>query len=248
MCYRYSNTQGKVNALLDELDKQEAEEKLYFNHASGFDKRVLPVVTADVPGKVQLYAWGLIPHWTKDKAGAERAMLQNLNARSETIYELPSFKSYIPKKRCLIPATAFFDFRHGDKKDTYPYLVEVKDEDNPERLRGFFFAGIYSHWQEPDSGKVLRTFTIATAPANELMSYVHNSKMRMPVILSKADELKWLDSNTGPDEIKRMLQPYPSQLMSAHTITKRLTSRKENPDAPEVLEPANYIGVKERLN
>ena len=232
MCYRYSNTQKLVNEIIEERLTEETRDKAYFYHASGFDNVPRPVITQQVPDTVQFYNWGLVPHWVKSEAQAKEAKLNNLNARSETIFEKPSFKMYVPNRRCIIPATGFYEWRHLGK-EKYPYHVQVINETSREP-QAFFFAGIYSMWNNEYS------FSVITSDANDLMSYIHNSKNRMPVILNKNEALKWIEPDLHKDDISLLMRPYHTEYMTAHTIHKDITSRKVNPDREETLAPFDF--------
>jgi len=148
---------------------------------NGFAHPDAIVVSNTQPNKLQLMNWGLIPFWAKDRT------IQNstLNAKIETLKEKPSFK-YSINNRCLIFADGFFEWQWLDEKgkNKQKYLLALKDE-SP-----FAFAGLWNAWTDKSTGEQLKTFTILTTEANKLMSEIHNSKKRMPVIVS--NETKWL--------------------------------------------------------
>jgi len=150
---------------------------------SGFVHPKMPVLASNKPDKIQLFEWGLLPSWAKDKS------LQNntLNARIETLHEKPSFKNIL-NNRCLIPADGFYEWQWLDEKgkNKQKYLITLKDEEI------FAFAGLWSAWADHSTGELLETYTIITRPANELMAKIHNSKQCMPWILSRKDENDWL--------------------------------------------------------
>jgi len=234
MCYHYAVT----------AEKEVLEERFqsYFNdvgdylpvyHNDGFTHRAMPVITADAPGEIQLYNWGLIPHWVKDRAGAKQLSNQTLNSVSETVYEKASFKSYIPKKRCLVLADGFFEWMHVGKQ-TFPHFIYLKNREP------FAFAGIYSHWTDKDTGEIIKTYSILTTPANTLMEKIHNTKKRMPVILRRDTERQWLDQSLIKDEIVNLMQPYDDEFMEAHTISKLITSRTESSNQERVIEVCEY--------
>jgi len=148
---------------------------------NGFAHPDAIVIANTQPNKLQLMNWGLIPFWAKDRT------IQNstLNAKIETLNEKPSFK-YSINNRCLIFADGFFEWQWLDEKgkNKQKYLLALKDE-SP-----FAFAGLWNAWTDKSTGEQLKTFTILTTEANKLMSEIHNSKKRMPVIVS--NETKWL--------------------------------------------------------
>jgi putative SOS response-associated peptidase YedK len=145
--------------------------------------------------------WGLIPSWAKDPSIADKL----INARAETVDKKPSFKDAFKKRRCLIVADGFYEWkREGDKKMPLYYYLKSG--------RSFGFAGLYETWILPDK-KEINTCVIITTDANELIAPVHD---RMPVILSNDQEKVWLDSDgIGVAGLKAILKPYPSYEMDA---------------------------------
>ena len=95
-------------------------------HATAFTFPKWPVITTDKPETLQLFNWGLIPHWAKDIEDAKKARQNTLNAQSETVFEKPSFRFSIDKKRCIVPSTGFFEWRDIVKKK-YPYFIKLKE-------------------------------------------------------------------------------------------------------------------------
>lgn len=178
-------------------------------HVNAFNFPKCPVITTS--DEVQVFNWGLIPFWvkTEDNAGEIRKM--TLNARADTIFEKPSFREPIMKKRCIVPSTGYFEWRHeGSKK--IPYYIYLKDEPI------FSMAGIYDSWLDKVTGIEHSTFSIITTDANPLTDYIHNTKHRMPAILSKEDEEKWLNPTLSKFEITSLLKPYDADLMDAYII------------------------------
>jgi putative SOS response-associated peptidase YedK len=250
MCYNYSNyipyegglilkyklRLGERQALLKEFS-----EKYSFNYTNGFTHSELPIITMELPNEVQFYSWGLIPQWVKTRQQAQDIRKLTLNATCEGVFEKPSFKYSIKTKRCLVPATGFFEW-HSRLGAKYPYHVTVVDYDFPDDSRSFYFGGLYSNWVDKETGEVLNTFTIITTPANEKMEFIHNSKKRMPFILHEKDENKWLDPNTSEAELKALMVPYPDKYIKGFTITKLITGKADR-NVPEVLEQDFYEGI-----
>ena len=147
--------------------------------------------------------WGLIPSWAKDP----RIGSKMINARAEGIETKPSFKKPLRFQRCIIPASAFFEWK-GNPGAKVKYRIGRKDE------QLFGFAGLYDTWRNPQ-GDELTTCTIITTEPNVLVSPIHN---RMPVILLPDDEERWIDPDmTEPDEITSLLRPYPADLLEARS-------------------------------
>jgi putative SOS response-associated peptidase YedK len=115
-----------------------------------------------------------------------------LNARIETIDEKPSFKNAV-NNRCLIIAIAYYEWRWIDPKGKLKEKYQINSQDTEI----FTFAGLYSTWNDIQTGEALNRYTILTTEANETMKYVHNMKQRMPVMLKKADEMAWLDHSSS---------------------------------------------------
>jgi putative SOS response-associated peptidase YedK len=170
--------------------------------------------------------WGLIPSWAKDPSIGSRL----INARSETIAEKPSFRSAFSKRRCLILADGFYEWkRQPDQKGlSQPYYFHRTDR------KPFAFAGLWEIWK-PAEGDFIRSCTIITCAANEVVSSVHE---RMPVILSGEQMWKWLEPGS-PETLMGFLQPYPAKGMSAYAISKAVNdANRESPDLVKGLDLA----------
>ena len=238
MCFHNSmSASAQQLAQRYEASLEEDFEPIY--HANGFSFLKFPVITNHDPGKIQLFNWGLIPKWSKSREAAMEFRINTLNARSETIFEKPSFRS-VSAKRCLIPSTGFYEWRDYQKKK-YPYFIQLKDEPI------FSLAGIYEDWIDRDTGEVFNTFSIVTCPANPFMAVIHNSKLRMPVILPKENERQWIKEQLPQNEIKDLMQPLDANLMTAHTISKLITSRKEPTNVPQVQKTFSYGELSELI-
>lgn len=201
-------------------------------HVSAFSHAEYPIVT-DSPS-IRPMRWGLIPFWTDTLEDALAIRNRTINARAETIFKKPSFREPIKKKRCIVPASGFFDWRHeetkgADKTEKIPYYITVKDEPI------LSFAGIYDTWRNPENGELVHTYSIITTEANKLMRYVHNTNFRMPVILPSEQEARWLDPGMGEMEIEQMLRPFDSDDMQAYVIDRDFL--RKNPHDKSILMP-----------
>jgi len=183
------------------------------------------IIRKSAPDDVEIVSahWEFIPPWIKDEAALKEARKQGipwLNARSETLLESKMFGAAALKRRCLVLATHFYEWRgykpEGAKKENkYPYVIEVADSDY------FYMAGIWQPWTDKTTGEVIDTFAIVTTKANELMEVVHNSKKRMPTILPEDLAYRWIMDDLSAAEIKEIAAyQLPSELMTAHTIAK----------------------------
>jgi putative SOS response-associated peptidase YedK len=165
--------------------------------------------------------WGLIPSWAADPSIGNRM----INARAETLTESPSFKPLVDRRRCIIPADGFYEWRKEGKRKV-PMWVYLNS------LKPFGLAGLWDVWRKPD-GKRVESFTIITTDPNELVRPIHN---RMPVILRPEDEDQWLDASRTPFvKAKSLLKPYPEELMDAHDVSSIVNSAKY--DGPDCIQP-----------
>jgi putative SOS response-associated peptidase YedK len=211
-------------------------------HINGFDFPAVPVYSSANPDHLQEYYWGLIPHWVKTQAEALSIRARTLNARSDTMYEKPSFRdSCIAGRRCLIPVAGIYEW-HGFKGKKYPHYIQMIEESV------FFIGGIWSSWVNRETGEILYTFSMVTTEANEMMASIHNDGQRMPVIISKESAGSWLDPQLSKDDVLALCQPYPSHLMKAHTISRLITSRIENTNVEEVQKHFIYPELIENQN
>ena len=166
--------------------------------------------------------WGLIPYWARDPAIGNRL----INARAETLAEKPSFCNAFMKRRCLIVADGFFEWRPVGKRKV-PVYIFLKSK------MPFGIAGLYETWKAPD-GNELRTCTIITTDANDLVRPFHN---RMPVILREDVEDRWLDpAEASCEKLSSFLRPYPSGEMTAYDVSPAVNSTRH--DAPDCILPA----------
>lgn len=169
---------------------------------------------------IDLLKWGLIPSWAKDPSIGSHM----INARSETLEEKPSFRTAFKHRRCIIPASGFYEWQMVDKRKQ-PYYISMNN--NIPML----FAGLWDHWKAPD-GTVIESCSIISTSSNEIISSLHD---RMPVILPEHDINAWLHSSTTADELKSLLKPCPSDLMQLYPVSNVVNSPKN--DSPECIQP-----------
>ena len=163
-----------------------------YNIAPGQD---VPVVVRTSPNHVMLMHWGLIPRWAKD----ERIGYKTINARAETVTERPAYRGLIRSKRCIVPASGFYEWQDtGKKGGKQPYYIHAENNDYLP------FAGLYDIWKNPE-GQEVYSFTIITTPPTVLMRSIHT---RMPAILEPNAEALWLDpETTDPNALLPLLHP-----------------------------------------
>ena len=227
MCFHYAMSENAKT--LENRFKAQMESKNFAPryHANGFQFPEMPVITNTKFDKIQVFKWGLIPSWVKTTTKAEDIRKFTLNARSDTIFEKASFKNSIQKKRCLIPATGFFEWHHH-KNNKYPYFIFMPQN------KIFCFAGIWETWKN-ENNQLINTFSIITTVANQFVAKIHNTKKRMPIILKPEQEKKWLKQDLKQDEIKSFFNPNNLNL-HAYTVNKNLGNPKINSNIPEILE------------
>jgi putative SOS response-associated peptidase YedK len=179
----------------------------------------LPVIVeADGTRQVLLMRWGLIPHWSKGSGGDHYTMI---NARAETVATKPAYRMPFLRQRCLVPANGFFEWRKDGRRPT-PHYIHLK------RAPLFAFAGLYDTWLDA-SGTPHRTFAIVTTRPNGLVAPIHD---RMPVILHRVDEGRWLDPDLhDPAVLTPLLKPYPAAEMDAYPVSTRVNN-------PAIKDPA----------
>jgi len=161
---------------------------------SGFTFPKTPVIANNKPDLIQPFAWGLIPFWSNDN----KIRQYTLNAKIETLTQKPSFRNAI-NNRCLVIADGFYEWQWLDPKGKkkQKYLITLPENEL------FAFGGLWSEWTDKTTGEILHTYTIVTTRANELMSTIHNSKKRMPVILNSNNEADWL-KGSPTNEFKKI--------------------------------------------
>jgi len=226
MCGRYVlTTPGEVLAQIFEVPLAAALTavgKIVPRYNIAPSQRV-PIVrrTAEGPRELALATWGLVPHWAKDPAIGSRM----INARAETAAEKPSFRDALRRRRCLIPADGFYEWKKLGK-GKQPWFLRMRDG------RPFAFAGLWSQWRNPDGGATLDSCAILTTTPNDLVATLHD---RMPVILSPAYQARWLDAEANVSTFTELFAPFPAEQMEALAVNRRVNSPTH--DAPDNLEP-----------
>lgn len=245
MCYHKSII-NSIDYLADyysvSYSNELAERYTPHYHENGFDFLPSPIVSLKDPGEFQLMNWGLIPWWVKSLQDGMKLRIQTLNCISEEMFDKPSFRDAANDgQRCLIPCSGFFEWRWLDEKGKMkvPYYIKVQDQPL------FSIAGLYSTWKDRQTDLEYRTYTVLTTKANPYMEKIHNSKKRMPVILPRAYEKDWLNPNLNKEDVLALCQPVEQNFMKGYTISKLITSKKEETDVPKVLEPEVYTEIQD---
>ncbi len=192
----------------------------------------VPVAIASLEGPKLIEArWGLVPHWERDL----KSSFKRINARSESVFEKPSYRSVIKKRRCLVPASGFYEWKkegRGKSATKQPYFIHLKDK------APMAFAGVWTTWKSPED-EVVATFSVLTCTPNALVQPIHG---RMPVILEPELFEAWLDPDLRErDLIEPMLCALPQEKMGAYEISSYVGNVKNQ--GPQCIEPQEAIAT-----
>ena len=216
MCGRYTIIEIDVKEFKKRYGVTKVPDNLRSNYNVTPQQNVLAILN-ETPKELSLVHWGLIPSWAKE-INTKYSMI---NARAETITEKPAYRGIIKRKRCLIVADSFYEWKKVEGAK-HPHRILMKDE-------GLFsFAGVWDHW-ECDGNEVNSCSIITTAP-NAMMQNIHD---RMPVILDQDHEQEWL-SDINIDRVVELLKPYNEKNMKAYEVSRSVNSPSNND--PSVLE------------
>jgi len=163
------------------------------------------------------FRWGLIPYWANDK----KIGYKMINARSETLIDKPSFKNSMKTKRCLVLASGFFEW----DSSKHPHYIRIKNQ------HIIAYAGLWDEWTDKETNEKIRSCTIITCSANNLMKKMHD---RMPVILDLENYDIWLTSDNFI-EYRSLLIPCKDELMYEYEVSQEVNSPRNN--RKELLEP-----------
>jgi putative SOS response-associated peptidase YedK len=181
-----------------------------------------PVIRNRAPRTLEMLRWGLIPHWADDPGIGNRM----INARGETLAEKPAFRDAFARRRCLVPADGFYEWKRQGKHKT-PFWIHSATG------KPLAFAGLWARWKAPD-GQWLRSFTIVTGPPNRLVEPLHD---RMPVIVQPEDHDRWLHPDPlPPDALADILRPAPEGMLALREVSPRVNSPAN--EGPACIEPA----------
>ena len=226
MCGRYtlSNPQGSFSET-PEIDTRFLAEFVEtpwveprYNIAPTQD---VPVITNEGTRRIERMRWGLVPFWAKDLKIDTRL----INTRGETVAKKPAFRANFKRKRCLIPASGFYEWKREGKTKIPMHI----------RLHGggfYAIAGLYDRWKNPE-GEWISSCTIITTSANELMAPIHD---RMPVILSEEAEAAWINLEIDDAEtLQSFIRPFPAASLEAYEVSSMVNGAKNQ--GAELIEP-----------
>lgn len=209
MCGRFT-----LHHSVEEVAQRFAVQEVLFEFPDRYNiapSQPIAVVTKNAHGDgikaLEGYRWGLVPSWAKDESIGNKL----INARVETLAEKPSFRKALQKRRCLIPADGFYEWKVDEGKKI-AHHIRFRDE------RLYAFAGLWEEWQAPD-GSPLRSCTIITGTPNGLFSTLHH---RMAVIISPEEEDDWLDPGRGVNDALHLLRTYPDDELEAFPVNPKV--------------------------
>ena len=192
----------------------------------------VPVVRMVAEGEqrrrvLHLLHWGLVPSWAADPTVGNRM----INARCETAAVKPAYRAAFRRRRCLVLADGFYEWKSLGRSSRQPHLIRMRDG------RPFAFAGLWERWRRGEE-QALESCTLLTCDSNELVAPIHK---RMPVILAPEDYDRWLDPELqDPTALASLLRPYPAGEMTAFVVSPRVNSPAL--DDPACVEP---VGVEQ---
>lgn len=220
MCGRYAlmATRKEVQALMGYLDEETFPPR--YNIAPTQPVAIVRMVEGK--SRFALVRWGLVPSWVKDP----KAFSLLSNARSETAPEKPSFRAAMRYRRCLFPASGFYEWRRGPGKEKQPYWIRPKDG-------GLFaIAGLWETWSDGDGGEI-DSACILTTSANDAIAPIHD---RMPVVIAPGDFDRWLDVRAfPPDAVADLLRPAPADLFETIAVGQGVNAARN--DNPSLIDP-----------
>ena len=226
MCYRYVLQREALEALATRLAIPEPVEwGSRYNLAPGQDVLVVRAAAGTGSRGVELakMRWGLVPAWAKGEAAATAPA----NARSESLASRSMFREAFRRRRCLVPASGFYEWK-GPSCRRQPFLFRFVDG------AALCFAGVWESWRNPADGQTVESCAIITTAPNERVRVVHD---RMPAILGLDETVRWLDPGlTEPGDLAPLLHPYAGDALQSFPVTTRVNNVRF--DDPACLEPA----------
>ncbi|MEX2591717.1 MAG: SOS response-associated peptidase [Anditalea sp.] len=224
MCYHTSQHKG-ISTIKEDFNLPVKNEELFQQayQLNGFNKPYLPVISNAESKAIDMYRWGLLPFWVKDESSFKA---NTLNARSEELYDKPSYRQSW-SKRCLVICTGFFEphYPEGSKKSQSHYI-------KPKEAEFFTLGGIWSKWKD------IYTFSIVMVEGSPLLAGIHNEKKRMPLILEGDQAEAWILSDLTKPEMTDLMKPYgQDEKLTAYRVLDGVTNSRLNTNVPEVIEP-----------
>ncbi|MEO1049993.1 MAG: SOS response-associated peptidase [Bacteroidota bacterium] len=203
--------------------------KAYKARYNAAPTQLLPVIANDSPGGLSFFYWGTTPDWSKNKTISTKL----INADVESINQKTSLKRALNSRRCIIPADGFYEWKRISKKGRVPHRFVLGNNEI------FSIAGIWQEYEDENDTNI-HTFMMITTEANSSVSAIND---RMPAIIDKNSEQKWLDESTSEDELFGMLTAYPADNMGSYTVAPAVNDpANEGPSLIQVAPPADQFG------
>lgn len=246
MCGRFAQVvkHKQLKKLMDELAIKNKDEQIEINYNVAPTQPVAAVIYKGKERFLTFFRWGLIPSWSKEPS----TQFSMINVRSETILDKPTFKNGLLRRRCLIPATGFYEWRKSDKQ---PFFIHAKGSSAGFQSCGktgataldscaaeidlLHLAGITEYWTGAD-GSYIQSCAIITTSPNKVMEPIHD---RMPVILTPDVVESWLTEDfKDPISLQSFLQPCPAHMIDLYPVSKKVnyTSNNEERLIGEIIE------------
>ena len=231
MCYHVSNHKDKniIKKVFKATFDKEDDFKVSY-HLNGFDKPLLPVISNEDAGSIQLFRWRLVPSSISD----ESSFLANtLNARADEIFSKNSYKDYW-QNRCLVICTGFFEPHKAiNSKQSQSFYIQPKNEEF------FTLAAIWAKWKDQ------YTCSIITVDASPLMAEIHNDGKRMPLILHDDAAQKWLQKDISQEAMKNLMIPsVADEELVSYRVMDGIMNARIDSDVPQAIEP--FKGISQR--
>jgi putative SOS response-associated peptidase YedK len=227
MCGRFTN-RAKPEQVKREFKIENENSNLFHPRFNIAPSQMIDVVFAPESERIlSQLKWGLVPSWAKDSEIGNRM----INARAETITEKPSFREAFKSRRCIIPASGFYEWQKKGTGAKQPFYFYIKEKEV------FGFAGLWESWIDKTTGEELETCTIITTEANDVLKPVHE---RMPVILRPESYDEWLDvKEKNTEKQQKFLVPYPAKEMDSHAVSRSVNI--PDVDSAELIKPLNSL-------
>jgi putative SOS response-associated peptidase YedK len=229
MCGAYGLSVKTIKDIISRFDIETEDENIEgfrprWNIRPGQNNPVVVKKAENEKNQIEMMHWGLISHFAKD----DHYKFKTINARAETVEELPTFRHPFHRTRCLVPATGFYepDKIHFSKQPFPWHYFRMTDSSI------FSFAGLYDIWKDHNNGNEIHSYTIITTTPNEIVGKYHD---RMPVVLEKEDENTWLNPDIEAQQLHNLLKPLSSNKMEEWEVGA--AARNPINDYPEIIEP-----------
>lgn len=234
MCNRVATPQAdeihgyfdKIESDLNDLVKIDSFTPTF--HATAFTMPLLPFIGNDDPLHITTAMWKFIPERSSMEAYKP---YDTYNAKAEEIFDKRTYKDYILPKRGLVVLKGFFEGQEQPDKTSQPYFIY------PENGELLTLGCVYSDWYNKEEDKTVRTFSMITTVANELMAEIHNKKKRMPLIIPSEKRDWWLSKELTRNELEKYFIPYPDGYLKAHKVSRNLYKRGFDTNTADILLP-----------